>query len=254
MKFGDFTDLADAYSEARPQYSPYTRDYLLKEAEIIENSQILDVGAGTGIWTRMLREKTNCKILAVEPNISMFRAGVRDSQNYHIDWHNATAEDFHYKASNFDLITMASSFHWTNYDQAISNFKTALKPNGLFCALWNTRVFEFNSKLQIIEKYLSDHLSRPRVSSGKSEFTETLTSKLISSFELQNVVFLQSYHEEWMSVERYIRIWESVNDVRVQLGNKGFDRFIEFVKDVFKGDENLVATYETRAWIARNRG
>ena len=67
-------------------------------------------------------------------------------------------------------------------------------------------------------------------------------------------MYVQSFHEEEMSVERYVRIWESVNDVQVQLGPKGFEEFIKYVKDELKDKKYLVATYETRAWIARNSG
>lgn len=254
MKFGDFTDLADAYSESRPKYSGQVRDLLLREANIQDSSVIFDVGAGTGIWTRMLREKTQCKILAVEPNKRMYEVGVLDSAGCQIEWHQSSAEEFEYPVSGVDLITMASSLHWTEYDIAIANFKKALRPKGLFCALWNTRAIEFNETFQKIEQYLIPRLKKPRISSGKSEFTDGLQTRLMKIFGVENVMYVQSFHEDKMSVERYIRIWESVNDVQAQLGPKGFEKFIENVKDELRDKKNLVATYETRAWIARNPG
>ena len=202
----------------------------------------------------MLREKTQCKILAVEPNKSMYEAGVLDSTGCQIEWHQSSAEEFEYPTSGVDLITMASSFHWTEYDIAIANFKKALRPKGVFCALWNTRAIEFNENFQQIEQFLVSRLKKPRISSGKSEFTDRLQSRLMKIFGVENVMYVQSFHEEEMSVERYVRIWESVNDVQVQLGPKGFEEFIKYVKDELKDKKYLVATYETRAWIARNSG
>ena len=54
-----------------------------------------------------------------------------------------------------------------------------------------------------------------------------------------------------MSRERYLDAWRSVNDMRVQLGEENFQRFLGFVSDKTSGYEFIDATYLTRAWSAR---
>jgi len=251
LKFGDFSELAGAYSESRPKYSPRILQTLIEISRLNSDSIAIDLGAGTGIWTRMLREKFEGKLIGVEPNIEMFQMGMKDSSDFEIDWINSTAEEFEYTPNIVDLITMASSFHWTDYEKTISKFKELLKPGGYFCALWNTRAYELHPKLQLIEDHLKGKLTAPRISSGRSNFTETLLGKLSESFGMENCFYQESFHQEEMTVERYIRIWQSVNDVQVQLGKDEFRKFIEFIEKTFTGESVFYATYQTRAWVAQ---
>ena len=252
MKFGDFSGLAKAYSESRPKYAPQILELLVKLGDLNSESTIIDVGAGTGIWTRMLQERLNASIIAIEPNLDMYQAGIKDSREKQIQWINSSAEDFELNEIKANMLTMASSFHWTEYDTAIKKFKSTLVPNGIFCALWNTRAFELNVKLTQIEEFLKTKLTQPRVSSGRSLFTDSLMGKLENSFGIENVLYTEAHHIEYMTRDRYIRIWESVNDIQVQLGEINFQNFIEFIKTVFSEDEKIEAHYLTRAWIARN--
>ena len=252
MKYGDFTNLAAAYSDSRPKYSNLILQTILSLGKIDEKSIIIDAGAGTGIWTRMLRNSSESKIFAVEPNADMFESGKKDSENTSIQWIQSSAENMDFPKNTADLITMASSFHWTDYDLTISNFRNTLKKNGIFCALWNSRYYEDNPRLVQVENYLNEHLTKPRVSSGRSGITERLTELLQESFGIENVQYLESKHKEKMSVERYKRIWESVNDVQVQLGPDGFRDFMKCIDEIFKGELQIEATYITRAWLAIN--
>ena len=56
-----------------------------------------------------------------------------------------------------------------------------------------------------------------------------------------------------MTPERYIGAWRSVNDVRVQLGEKQFAAFLEFGAQRVAGERSVVTTYLTRAWSARRK-
>ena len=46
----------------------------------------VDVGAGTGIWTRMVLNEGVKSVIAVEPNSDMLKAGQNDSKNTKINW------------------------------------------------------------------------------------------------------------------------------------------------------------------------
>ena len=123
---------------------------------------------------------------------------------------------------------------------------------GDFTALWNPRLIEGNPMLVEIENYL-DYL-RPnikRVSSGRSGITERLTERLLVSNHFDDVIYLEGRHIIKMSAIRYMGIWRSVNDLRVQMGEEKFNVFLEYVEDRVKGLEFVEATYLTRAWSAR---
>ncbi len=256
LKHGDFSQLAEDYSKYRPGYSPFVLDALMSLARPEgEKPVIADVGAGTGIWTRHMLPGGSA-VTAVEPNDAMREQGIMKTEREQdgITWVAGSAEATTLPDSSCDIVTMASSFHWADFDVAVREFNRILRPGGVFMALWNTRYIESNPVLVDIE----DELKRlvpdmKRVSSGRSEFCESLFEMLKGRSEFEDVMYLEGRHSEQQSLERYIGLWRSVNDVRVQAGPERFEQFIEYIKDTLAGVEYINADYMTRAWIARKR-
>jgi ubiquinone/menaquinone biosynthesis C-methylase UbiE len=252
LKAGDFTGLARDYSQHRPDYS---LSVLKATVALIgkPKSQVdfVDVGAGTGIWTRMVYDEGIKSSSAVEPNDDMRLKGIADTQHTNIRWLVGNAETTGMQNQSADWLSMASSFHWVNFARATHEFHRVLRPGGLFTALWNPRLIEVNPLLVEIEVYLNTlHPNIKRVSSGLSGITETLTERLLASPYFENVVYVEGRHVIEMSPERYLGAWRSVNDLRVQLGSDKFDTFLAFVEQRIAGLKVIEATYLTRAWSA----
>jgi len=255
LKAGDFTGLAKDYSQHRPDYCPSVLNALLGLLDKpAVNVDFVDVGAGTGIWTRMVFGKGVKAATAVEPNNDMRTNGIADNVGTTIRWMVGNAEKTGLANASCDWLTMASSFHWANFDVATYEFQRVLRPGGRFTALWNPRLIEENPLLVEIEAHL-DTL-RPnikRVSSGRSGITETLTERLWASPCFEDVIYLEGRHVIEMTPERYMGAWRSVNDLRVQLGPEKFEAFLSFVEQQTSGLEIIEATYLTRAWSARRK-
>lgn len=256
LKAGDFTGLANDYSQHRPDYCPSVLKALLGLLDKLTTEvDFVDVGAGTGIWTRMVHNAGVNSVTAVEPNEDMRNIGIADSQHTSVRWLAGSAEATGLPSGSADWLSMASSFHWANFDTATREFHRVLRPGGRFTALWNPRLIEANPLLVEIEAHL-DTL-RPnikRVSSGRSGITETLTDQLWASPCFEDVVYLDGRHVIEMTPERYLGAWRSVNDLRVQLGPEKFDAFLDFVEKRIAGLNVIEATYLTRAWSARRKG
>ncbi len=251
MKHGDFTDLAANYAQYRPGYSPLVRDTIL--SLLPESPNVADVGSGTGIWSRMLAAG-GAKVTAVEPNDAMRTEGIRQSPADML-WVDAAAENTTLPSSQYDLVCMASSFHWPDFAQAVKEFDRISKPQGFFMALWNTRFFEKNPLLVRIEAKLHELVpDMKRISSGRSEFCSTLTQRLASESVFSDVMYCEGFHLELQTPEHYIGLWESVNDVRVQAGEERFSAFINYIRKETSGMQYIEAHYMTRAWIARRSG
>ena len=172
IKAGDFTGLAEDYAKNRPDYAPSVLTALLSlTGKATADIDFADVGAGTGIWTRMVWQTGVKSVQAVEPNDDMRRAGssgVNEAPGLApLQWHAGSAEHTTLGDHSVDMLSMASSFHWADFDKATAEFHRVLRPGGRFVALWNPRLIETNPVLVDIENYLNT--LRPdikRVSSG----------------------------------------------------------------------------------------
>jgi ubiquinone/menaquinone biosynthesis C-methylase UbiE len=257
MKHGDFTGLAGDYARFRPGYAPqiatailgYVGRSLRRDAAEIDAA---DIGAGTGIWTRMLAAHGLGSIVAVEPNDEMRRQGIETSRGTDIFWHKGSAEATGLPDGSVDLVSMASSFHWADFDKACDEFHRILRPRGIFTALWNPRFIKANPLLVEIEAEVAR--LKPgirRVSSGRSGITEELTELLSAKPQFAEVLYLEGRHSLHQTPEQYIGAWRSVNDLQVQLGPDLFGKFLDFAEKRLAGLTSIEATYVTRAWAAR---
>ena len=253
IRHGDFTLLAEDYARYRPAYAPMVLDTVLGLARVTAPRAIeaADVGAGTGIWTRMLA-RGGCRMIAVEPNDEMRSRGQAANDGLPIDWRRGSAEETGLDDASLDLVSMASSLHWTDFSRATTEFRRVLRPAGTFVALWNTRMPEASPLLARIEATLEEIVpDLTRVSSGRSAFCDTLFTRLRSPGGFDDVVYVEGRHVEHQSKERYLGLWRSSNDVRVQAGPARFDAFMCRIEDLIRDERVIEATYLTRAWIAR---
>jgi SAM-dependent methyltransferase len=254
-KHGDFTGLAGNYSKYRPTYSESVLTALLSLVnKPIADIDAADVGAGTGIWSRMLAQRGCRTVVAVEPNDDMRAAGIKDSTDLAIEWSQGTGERTGLEDQSKDALSMASSFHWVDFEQGLEEFSRILRPQGRFAALWNPRYIEANPLLVEIENKLQSfapHLKDlKRVSSGRSGITDTLTERLQASPLFDDVVYLEGRHVVRQTPAQYIGVWWSVNDIRVQAGEEAFQNFMDYVTQRVQGLEFIETTYLTRAWSA----
>jgi SAM-dependent methyltransferase len=254
-KLGDFTGLAADYTRYRQGYAPGVVRALLGLLESTPSQcDAADIGAGTGIWSRTLAHAGLRSVVAVEPNDDMRGQGSTHGENGAIAWHKGSGEATGLAAQSVDLLTMASSFHWVDFDKGTAEFARVLRPGGRFCALWNPRLVEANALTARIEAELDRRLGgTPRVSSGRSGITQTLADRLWGHELFEDVVYLEGRHTAHLSPATYMGAWRSVNDVRAKLGEGGFAAFLAWVEAQIADTPTIEAVYLTRAWAARRR-
>lgn len=251
MKHGDFTELAKFYVD-RPGYSltllNYIKSYIERnlEREIV----VADVGAGTGKLTENL-EQIGLKGYAIEPNDAMRKEGIRlfSSRNT-FEWRAGLAEATGLPDNCVDWVLMGSSFHWADAPKAVEEFRRILRPAGFFTAIWNPRDIQRSDIHMKIEDMIYKEVpNMKRVSSGSVMTTEMMMQKVERHFN--DIIFMEGMHDELMSKERYMNIWRSVNDIRVQAGEDGFQRILRNIEDILKDYSEIDVPYKSRAWTAQ---
>ena len=75
--------------------------------------------------------------------------------------------------------------------------------------------------------------------------------KLLSSSLFGNIVFTEAPHTVTMSRERYMGVWRSVNDIRVQAGEKLFAEILDEIEKIIAPYDEIVVPYRSRAWTVQ---
>ena len=114
-----FSPRAGAYASNRPGYPPEALDALLDGLGSPAKLTIADVGAGTGIASRLLAER-GATVFAVEPNHSMAEQAEPDPR---VEWIDGTGEDTHLPSKSVDVAVAFQAFHWFEPDAAIEEFR-----------------------------------------------------------------------------------------------------------------------------------
>ena len=252
MEKGDFTQLAGDYAKYRPSYNKKVVKSIIKAVgkkpcNIIAS----DIGAGTGIFTKCLIDSGLKNVIAVEPNINMRKNGIK-FLGKNISFLKASAEDTRLESNNFDLVTMASAFHWTKKTRTLKEFDRILKKKGIFAALWNPRLTDRSENENKIQKLLSKKYEiRSRVSSGLSGITNELMELLLKSKIFSSVNYVEGIDVVKKNHKEYIGAWRSVNDIQVQLGKEKFSEFLKDIEEIIRKQPYIEVHYLTRAWIAK---
>jgi SAM-dependent methyltransferase len=132
---GGFGALAGAYAAARPGYPAALFDSLAELAgRPLAGAMVADVGAGTGIATRQLRDR-GARVVAIEPSEGMLVELASASPGVWVLRGDGNALPLRDRSADF--VTYAQAWHWTDPDRAIPEFRRVLRPGGTFAAWWN---------------------------------------------------------------------------------------------------------------------
>jgi SAM-dependent methyltransferase len=132
---GRFDDRAEDYVKYRPSYPSDAIDALVDGLGPPEQIVAADVGAGTGISSRLLGDR-GVRVVAVEPGGTM-RSAAEPHAN--VSWMAGRAEATGLLDHAVDLVVCAQSFHWFRPPEALIEFARVLKPHGRLALAWNRR-------------------------------------------------------------------------------------------------------------------
>ena len=138
---GRFAGLADLYARYRPSYPDAALDRVVTFAGLTATSLLVDVGAGTGISSRLFARR-GVPVLGIEPNNEMRRKAEAEPLSDELprpQYRAGKAEATGLADGCADAVLSAQAFHWFDADAALREFHRILKPSGVVALMWNER-------------------------------------------------------------------------------------------------------------------
>lgn len=132
-----FERVAHRYERGRPDYPAAAVATLARSLRLGRYSIVVELGAGTGKFTRALRAASRATVVAVEPLARMreiFSAAVRDV--WVLD---GSAERIPLPDHFADAVVVAQAFHWFRTNAALREIARVLRPHGRLGLVWNSR-------------------------------------------------------------------------------------------------------------------
>ena len=156
-----FSGRAGDYAAGRPSYPHAALDILFEGLGDPADVTVADLGAGTGISSRLLADR-GALVLAVEPNAAMREAAEPHAR---VEWVAASAEHTGLAESSVDLAAAFQAFHWFDQPKALNEVVRILRPGGRAALVYNERDESdpFTAAYgEIVRKYATDETERRR--------------------------------------------------------------------------------------------
>ncbi len=131
-----FSRAADRYDRGRPEYPAEAVQLLGTLFDLTSASRIVELGAGTGKFTRALAAQ-GLRPLAIEPIPAMRRELRRHGTP--VDLLAGVAEALPFRDHSVDAVVAAQAFHWFGMDRALPELGRVLRPWGGVGLVWNVR-------------------------------------------------------------------------------------------------------------------
>ena len=167
-----FTNKSEDYANYRPSYPSAALKWL---RERCTGTSVIDIGAGTGIFTTCLRPYFS-GICAVEPNADMRR--IFEQNLPEIPCLDGSGENTTLPDHSANLLTVAQAFHWLDEEKFKQEALRILRPGGLVAIIWNNSIpTDFTSDRdkvcqQYCPRFRNGHAGKRSASAGDAFLRE----------------------------------------------------------------------------------
>lgn len=182
-----FSSAAELYQQVRPGYPAEIVSWLQHQLQLGANSQVIDLGSGTGKFLPYLQQISS-HIIAIEPVQEML------AQLQHafpeIQTLQASSEQLPVAAHSVDAVICAQAFHWFANAETLQQIHQVLKPSGHLALIWNQRDINVDWVKALADLIEPFEGNTPRYHSGK--WKNVFEQQPL--FQLENVQTFQQQH------------------------------------------------------------
>jgi SAM-dependent methyltransferase len=132
-----FDPIVDAYDAARPTYPAATYDAIEEHVGPLRDRLVVEIGAGTGIATRALRER-GANVVATDLSTVMLERLRTHSVDQPVVVGHGERLPIHDRVA--DLVCAAQAWHWLDDAKAAAEAIRVLRPGRCLAVWWNNVV------------------------------------------------------------------------------------------------------------------
>ncbi|MFN3729007.1 MAG: class I SAM-dependent methyltransferase [Fimbriimonadaceae bacterium] len=221
-----FSDRARDYAKARPGYPAEILAELSRRTGLDSTWQVADLGAGTGLLTRLFVDAGN-PVVAVEPNGAMLKVAETrfgDAPNFRAV--TAPAEATTLDDRSVDLITAGQAFHWFDRDRAAPEFRRILRPGGWIALIWNDADRVSSPFLQEYLPYLS------RLDQPTAPWKSLVNDEILQAFIGPTYQLFEVAHRHRLDFDGLVARLGSAS-YGLRPGESGFDELSRGMREIF---------------------
>jgi ubiquinone/menaquinone biosynthesis C-methylase UbiE len=227
-----FSEQASVYAKYRPTYPQALFDYILRFVQ--EKKTAWDCGTGNGQAASALANYFE-KVEATDISESQLKNGV---QKENIHYQIAPAENTPFADNSFDLITVATAYHWLNWKAFHAEATRVGKPNAVI-AVWAYNIVQCEDEAinQLIQHFYYDVI----YTYWDKERRYVEQSYQTVEFDFAPLPSKDFFIErQWNKEELlgYISSWSSVQNYQNKNGTSPISIIEKDLKEVWTADES----------------
>ena len=251
-----FGHLADDYADHRPGYPSEILDTLREfvASGRIYGGYIVDVGAGTGISTRLLAKAfgRDYHVVGIEPCLPMLQKAMRPpKEDCDTTYLAAVAEDLPFRDKSACLVSIAQALHWFDRPRFYAESARILEAGGCLAIMQNNRDWENSAFLNAYESFLETHIDQYSRYYRSFDILEELIN--LNGFQTAEPIF-QAW-ERRMSLTDFIGLCFSSTKIQKiirKFGRQKTDKMLRnLVKQYFTPREAIPVGYRAELYMAR---
>ena len=240
-----FSTQAVTYAQGRPDYPRQLTGWLADTLHIDALSSVIDLGAGTGKFTRLLSTLAPT-LIAVEPVAAMGAQLTKLLPDVRLV--NGTAESIPLPTASADAVVCAQAFHWFSTEAALAEIYRVLKPEGRLGLVWNVRdesVDWVAAITDIITPYEGD---TPRFHTGR--WREAFTGEYFSEPEMTCFPYSHVGSPQEVIMDRFLSVSfiAALPDAAKAVVTAQLQVLID-THPALKGRDTVAFPYQTQAYV-----
>ena len=179
-----YSSEAESYALGRPDYPDELLQWLGGSLGIGARQIVVDLGAGTGKFTKLLL-KTGADVIAVEPVDAMRAQLAKNVTGVKI--FSGSGEAIPLETASVDAVVCPQSFHWFATEAALREIHRVLRPGGRLGLVWNVRDDTCDWAAAITEIITPYEVNVPRFYLGG--WRQAFSGAYFSSLELSTCAY-----------------------------------------------------------------